>query len=287
MRTLAQGGRLAHRRRVNVIMFALTAAAAALSIAMLFGILGYIAWKGVSSLNWDFLTRLPAPVGETGGGIGNAILGTAKIVGLASLIGIPVGVLGAVYLTEFGRGRVAFWIRYAADVLNGIPSIVMGIFAYTLVVLPMRGYSGLAGSVALAVIMVPIVLRNTEEFLHLVPQTIREAALALGVPQWKVVLRVVLPTASRGILTGCLLAASRIAGETAPLLFTALGNRFWDHGYLEPMAALPLAVFTYAISPYDELHRQAWAAALVLLAFVLIANIASRVLMRTKGGTRV
>src|SRR5262249_10233256 len=162
------------------------------------------------------------------------------------------------------------------DVLNGIPSIVIGIFAYTLVVLPMHHYSGLAGSVALGVIMVPIVLRNTEEFLRLVPQNIREGALALGIPRWKVVLRVVLPTASRGTMTGCLVAAARIAGETAPLLFTALGNAFWDQGYLHPMAALPLVVFTYAISPYDELHRQAWAAALVLLAFVLTANIISR-----------
>ena len=273
--------RLTRRRRTNVVMFALTAAAAAVSLLTLFLILGYIAWKGLSSLSWDFLTQLPKPVGEEGGGIANAIVGSGKIVGLACLLGVPVGVLGAVYLAEFGKGRTGFFIRYAADVLNGIPSIVMGIFAYTLVVLPMRHFSALAGSVALAVILIPIVLRNTEEFLRLVPHHLREAALALGVPPWKVIVRVVLPTASRGILTGVLLAASRIAGETAPLLFTAFGNRFWDSGYLHPMASLPLAIFTYAISPYDDWHRQAWAAALVLIFFVLGANIVSRLLIRS------
>jgi phosphate transport system permease protein len=235
-------------------------------------------------LSWSFLTQLPKPVGDEGGGIANAIVGSAKIVGLASLLAVPIGVLGAIYVSEYGRGRTAFWIRYAADVLNGIPSIVMGIFAYTLVVLPMRHFSALAGSVALAAIMAPIVLRNTDEFLQLVPQRLREGALALGVPRWKMILRIVLPTASRGILTGVLLAASRIAGETAPLLFTAFGNRFWDEGFLHPMAALPLAVFTYAISPYEEWHRQAWAAALVLITFVLAANLLSRMLRRSQAG---
>lgn len=271
------------RKLVNAAMLTLTGVCAALSLSVLFFILGYIAWRGFSSLSWEFLTELPAPVGEEGGGIANSIVGTVKIVGLAALMGVPVGVLGAVYLAEYGRGRAAFLIRYAADVLNGVPSIVMGIFAYTLVVLPMRRFSALAGSVALAVILVPIVLRNTEEFLRLVPGSIREAALALGIPRWKVILRVVLPTASRGIATGALLGLARVAGETAPLIFTAFGNRFWDSGYLHPMASLPLTIFTYAIAPYEDWHRQAWAAACLLLMLVLVVNAGARLLMRSKG----
>jgi len=272
--------RLTRRRRTNVVMFALTAAAAAVSLLTLFLILGYIAWKGLSSLSWDFLTQLPKPVGEEGGGIANAIVGSGKIVGLACLLGVPVGVLGAVYLAEFGKGRTGFFIRYAADVLNGIPSIVMGIFAYTLVVLPMRHFSALAGSVALAVILIPIVLRNTEEFLRLVPHNLREAALALGVPPWKVIVRVVLPTASRGILTGVLLAASRIAGETAPLLFTAFGNRFWSTDLTQPIASLTVQVYTYAISPYENRHRQGWAGALVLVGVVMALSPVARPVTR-------
>jgi phosphate transport system permease protein len=217
----------ARRRRVNALMLALTAACAALSASVLFAILGYIAWKGASSLSWAFLTNLPKPVGETGGGIANSIVGSAKVVGLAGLIGIPVGVASGVYLSEYGRrGRFAFCVRYAADVMNGVPSIVIGLFAYALIVMPMKKFSALSGSVALSLIMIPIVLRNTEEFLRLVPGTIREGALALGVPRWKVVLFVILPTAGRGILAGALLALSRVAGETAPLVFTAFGNRF-------------------------------------------------------------
>ena len=271
----------ARRRRVNALMLALTALCALLSASVLFAILGYIAWKGASSLSWAFLTNLPKPVGETGGGIANSIVGSAEVVGLAALMGIPVGVASGLYLSEYGRrGRFAFCVRFAADVMNGVPSIVIGLFAYALIVMPMKRFSALSGSVALAVIMVPIVLRNTEEFLRLVPATIREAALALGVPRWKVVLFVVLPTAGRGILTGALLALSRVAGETAPLVFTAFGNRFWGQGLLNPVATLPHTLYTYAISPYEDWHRQAWAAALILMAFVLAVNLAARVWLK-------
>jgi phosphate transport system permease protein len=204
---------------------------------------------------------------------------------LAGLIGIPIGVLAGVYLAEYGaRSRFAFWVRFAADVLNGVPSIVVGLFAYALIVIPLKHFSALSGSVALAVIMVPIVLRNTEEFLRLVPGTIREAALALGVPRWKVTLFVILPTAGRGILTGALLALSRVAGETAPLVFTAFGNRFWDQGWLNPIATLPHTLYTYAISPYEDWHRQAWAAALILMLFVLAVNATARVWLKPSSG---
>ncbi len=276
----------ARRRRLNAAMLAGTAVCAFLSASVLIAILAYIGWKGASSLSWPFLTNLPKPVGETGGGIANAIVGSAKVVGLAAVLGVPLGVASGVYLSEYGRrGRFAFCVRYAADVMNGVPSIVIGLFAYALIVMPMKRFSALAGSVALALIMVPIVLRNTEEFLRLVPPTIREAALALGVPRWKVVTFVVLPTAGRGILTGALLALSRVAGETAPLIFTAFGNRFWDQGLLSPIATLPHTLYDYAISPYDDWHRQAWAAALILMLFVLAVNVAARVWLRPSTST--
>ncbi len=275
------GAAYARRRRVNALMLALTALCALMSASVLFSILGYIAWKGASSLSWAFLTSLPKPVGETGGGIANSILGSAEVVGVAALIGVPVGVASGVYLSEYGRrGRFAFLVRYAADVMNGVPSIVIGLFAYALIVVPMKRFSALSGSVALALIMIPIVLRNTEEFLRLVPATIREAALALGVPRWKVIAFVVLPPAGRGILTGALLALSRVAGETAPLIFTAFGNRFWGQVLLNPVATLPHTLYTYAISPYEDWHRQAWAAALVLMAFVLAVNVAARLWLK-------
>lgn len=274
----------ARRRKVNALMFALTGLCAAVASGTLLAILGYIAWKGASSLNWDFLVQLPKPVGEHGGGIANSIIGSAKVVGLAGLMGVPVGVLGGVYLAEYGRGKFAFAVRYAADVMNGVPSIVIGLFAYALIVQPMKKFSALSGSVALAFIMVPIVLRNTEEFLRLVPGTIREAALALGVPRWKVTLLVILPTAGRGILTGALLALARVAGETAPLIFTAFGNRFYDNGWLNPIATLPHTIYTYAISPYEDWHNQAWAAALILMIFVLLVNVTARVWLRPSGG---
>ncbi|OGR94057.1 MAG: phosphate ABC transporter, permease protein PstA [Elusimicrobia bacterium RBG_16_66_12] len=272
----------ARRKKVNALMFALTAACAAVASGTLLAILGYIAWKGASALSWSFLMNLPRPVGEPGGGIANSIVGSAKVVGLAGALGIPVGVLGGVYLAEYGRGRYAFAVRYAADVMNGVPSIVVGLFAYALIVHPMKKFSALSGSVALAFIMVPIVLRNTEEFLRLVPGTIREAALALGVPRWKVTLLVILPTAGRGIVTGALLALARVAGETAPLIFTAFGNRFEGSGMLNPIATLPHTIYTYAISPYEDWHDQAWAAALILMAFVLAVNAATRLWLRPR-----
>ncbi len=272
----------ARRKKVNALMFALTAVCAAVASCALLAILGYIAWKGASSLSLAFLMNLPKPVGEHGGGIANSIVGSAKVVGLAGLIGVPVGVLGGVHLAEYGRGKYAFVVRYAADVMNGVPSIVVGLFAYAMIVHPMKKFSALSGSVALAFIMVPIVLRNTEEFLRLVPGTIREAALALGVPRWKVTLSVILPTAGRGILTGVLLALARVAGETAPLIFTAFGNRFYDNGWRNPIATLPHTIYTYAISPYEDWHNQAWAAALILMAFVLAVNITARLWLRPR-----
>jgi len=272
------------RKRIDRWMFALTGACTAVSLAVLGFILLYIAIRGIGSVNLAFLIRLPRPVGEAGGGIANAIVGSGEIVALAALFGVPVGVLGGLYLAEMGDGAMGFVIRYCADVLNGVPSIVMGVFAYALVVLPMRHFSALSGSVALAVIMIPLVLRTTEEFVRLVPGSIREAGLALGLPQWKVILLIVLPTASRGIITGVLLSISRIAGETGPLIFTAFGNRFWGHGMLEPMAALPLQIFTYTIAPYEDGRRQAWAAAFILMLVVLGGNIAARLLMRDRQG---
>ncbi|MFA6091359.1 MAG: phosphate ABC transporter permease PstA [Elusimicrobiota bacterium] len=274
----------ARRKQVDRFATALSAACAFFALAALFAILGYIASKGAAAVNWDFLTQLPKPVGEIGGGIANSIVGTAKIVGLAALLGGPIGILGGIYLSEYASSRTAFWVRYAADALNGVPSIVMGIFAYSIIVLPLKRFSGLAGSIALGVILIPIVLRNTEEFMRLVPRSVREGALALGIPRWKCVLRVALPTAAPGVLTGLLLGISRIAGETAPLIFTAFGNRFWDQGMLHPMASLPLTIYTYAISPYEDWHRQAWAGAFILLMFVLTANILARLLMRRPTG---
>ncbi|TBR24881.1 phosphate ABC transporter permease PstA [bacterium] len=278
------GRALGRRAAVNAVMFGLCGACALVSMSFLLAILGYIAFKGFSALSWSFLVNLPKPVGEAGGGIANAVIGSAKVVGLAGALGIPLGVAGAVYLAEYGNGRVGFWLRYAADVVNGVPSIVMGIFAYTVVVLPMGHFSGLAGSCALAGILVPMVMRTTEEFIRLVPSSVREAALALGLPRWKVVLRVVLPTASRGILTASLLGLSRVAGETAPLIFTAFGNRFMDSGMRQPVETLPHQIFTYAVSPYPDWHAQAWAAAFLLLMFVLAVNVAARLLLRPSAG---
>ena len=263
-------------------MFILTGTCTLFSLLVLFYILGYITVKGMGAISIQFLTNLPAPLGEKGGGIANAIVGSMKLVGAALLLAVPIGVLGAVYLAEYGNNRVGFWIRYSSDLLNGIPSIVVGIFAYSILVLPMRHFSAISGAVALAIIMIPFVLRNAEEFIRLVPRDVREGALALGIPQWKVILRVVLPSASRGILTGVVLGVSRVAGETAPLLFTAFGNRFWDDGWMNPIATLPTAIFTYAISPYPDWHEQAWAAAFVLLAVVLFGNILARTLLQSK-----
>lgn len=267
------------RQVMNIAAFGLTGLFAAITVSVLFFMLGYIAWHGVGALNWEFFTQLPKPVGESGGGMANAIVGTVKLLTLASLIGIPIGFFAGVYLSEFGKNRLGFWVRYATDLLNGVPSIVMGIFAYTLVVLPMRRFSTLAGGVALGIMMIPIAVRSTEEFLKLVPASVREAALALGIPQWKTILFVVIPAAFRGLLTGVLLDLARVAGETAPLLFTAFNNRVWSHGWLEPTASLPVMIFTYAIAPYEDWHRQAWAGALVLMMLVLLVNGGARLLL--------
>jgi phosphate transport system permease protein len=239
-------------------------------------ILFYLIQKGASSLNWAFFTGVPKPSGMTGGGMGNAIVGTLELLALGSVIGVPVGILGGVYLAEYGGERLNTWIRFWADVLNGVPSIVWGMVAYALVVLPMKGFSAWAGGLALGFIMVPLVLRTTEEVLVLVPRSYREAALALGLPQWKTIVRIVLPTAMRGIITGVLLAMGRVAGETAPLLFTAFGNSNWNHNLAQPIAALPLQIFSYAISPYDDWNRQAWAGALVLVAMTFCLSLGVR-----------
>ena len=236
--------------------------------------------EGASSLDLGFFTQLPKPVGEAGGGMANAIVGSLSLLGLAGLVGIPVGVLGGIYLSEFGTPRMNWAIRFAADILNGTPSIVWGIVVYALVVLPITGYSAYAGGLALGFMMIPLIIRTTEEMLALVPNSFREAAFALGIPHWRIVLNVVLKTARKGIITGILLAAARVAGETAPLLFTALGNSFWSHKLSEPIAALPLQIFTYAMQPYEDAHRQAWAGALVLILFALALNIGVRAMTR-------
>ncbi|MGH2348044.1 MAG: phosphate ABC transporter permease PstA [bacterium] len=265
------------RRRVtNTVMSAVTFLCTLGVLAPLFLILGFLLRTGVSALNLDFFTRLPGAAGEPGGGMANAIAGTIMLLGLAGLVGIPLGVLGGVFLAEYPNSRLGQVSRLTADVLNGMPSIVMGLFAYVLIVLPLRHFSALAGGVALGVMLIPTVVRTTEEIVRLVPQSIREASLALGIPVWKTTLRVVVPTASAGIVTGIMVGLARIAGETAPLLFTAFGNRFWNWDPLKPVAALPLQIFAYAISPFDDWHRQAWAGALVLVALVLLVNVAAR-----------
>jgi phosphate transport system permease protein len=262
------------------MMACLTAFAAFLVILPLLLILAFLVYQGASAVNLDFFTQLPKPVGEPGGGMANAIVGTLTLIGLASCLGLPLGILGGIYLAESRDRRLPWMIRFLADVLNGVPSIVIGIFAYTIVVLPMRHFSALAGGFALAVIMLPIVLRTTEELVRLVPASLREADLALGIPEWKVILRVVLPTARAGIITGVMVSVARIAGETAPLLFTAFGNRFWHHGLLQPIAALPLQIFAYAIAPYDDWHRQAWAGALVLIMMIFLSSLVARIVTR-------
>ena len=267
------------RKFVNVFMLSLTGVCALATVSVLFFILGYLLWYGGKSLNWAFFTHLPSPVGETGGGMANAIVGSGKLLLLASLVGVPVGILGGVYLAEFGGQTFSFVVRYTTDLLNGVPSIVMGIFAYTIIVLPMHHFSALAGGLALGVMMIPIAVRTTGESLRSVPGTLREGALALGTSKWKTVATVVMPAAMRGIVTGVMLTLARVAGETAPLLFTAFSNRFWSSGWNQPIASLPVMIYTYAIAPYDDWHRQAWAAGLVLLALVLVANIGARLVV--------
>jgi phosphate transport system permease protein len=262
----------AWRYAVNHAVTGLAVLSTLLVVAPLVAILIYLVYMGSSSLNLAFFTKIPAPVGETGGGMANAILGSGIVLGLCSVMGIPVGIAAGVYLAEFGRGKaLASAIRFTADVLNGVPSIVMGIAIYSLIVMRQQHFSAFAGGVALAIMMVPTITRTTEEMLATVPHAIREAALGLGVPKWRTVLSVSLKTASPGIITGCMLAFARVAGETAPLLFTAFGNQFWSFRLNEPIAALPLQIYVYAMSPYDEWHRLAWAGSLVLIVMIMVA----------------
>jgi phosphate transport system permease protein len=260
------------RALTDHLVTGLAVLATVLVVAPLVAIFIYLVYKGASSLNLDFFTQIPKPVGEPGGGMANAIGGSAMLLGLGSLIGVPIGIGGGIFLAEFGRGtKLANAVRFTADVLNGVPSIVMGIAAYSLVVVPQGHFSAFSGGVALGIMMIPIICRTTEEMLLMVPNAVREAALALGVPNWRSVLAITVKTASPGIITGCMLAFARVAGETAPLIFTAFGNAFWSSNLNEPIAALPLQIYVYAISPYEDWHRLAWAGALVLIVLIVLA----------------
>jgi phosphate transport system permease protein len=275
---------LRRRKATNVVMLGIMYVAAILATLPLVFILGHLLKEGASSISLDFFRRLPKPVGEAGGGMANAIAGTIALIGLASLIGLPIGVGAGLYLAEQRTTRLATAVRFLSDVLNGLPSIVMGIFAWQFLVKPVGHFSALAGGIALGAMMIPLVTRATEEMIRLVPISLREAALALGYPRWRTSLTVVLRTALPGIVTGALVAVARIAGETAPLLFTAFGNQFWSMSPGEPISALPLQIFNYAISPYDEWHRLAWAGALVLIALVLIISLIARFVTRSRFG---
>jgi phosphate transport system permease protein len=257
------------RRLTDHIATFVAATLSAIVVGTLVAIFAYLVIKGAGSVNWAFLTHTPRPVGEIGGGMANAIVGSALILGMATLIGIPLGIGAGIYLAEYGRNRLGSFIRFTADVLNGVPSIVIGLVAFGLVVFTEGHFSAFAGGVALAIMMVPMVARTTEEMLLLVPQAVREAAFGLGIPQWRTTISITLATARAGILTGIMLAFARVAGETAPLMFTALGNQFWSFSPNQPIAAVPLQIYTYALSPYDDWHRQAWAAALVLVALIV------------------
>ena len=269
------------RRATSALMTTFTALCTLLAVGLLLVILAYIALQGIGSLNLRFLVESPRPVGE-GGGIGNAILGSGVLLLLASALGLPLGIATGVYLSEFGRGRIAALIRFVVDTLTGIPSIVTGVFVYAIVVLPLKHFSALAGGIALALIMIPIIARTTEEMIKLVPHSLREGALALGAPQWRVTLGVVIPAAASGIATGVMLAIARVSGETAPLLFTAFGSRFFSYYLDQPIASLTVQIYNYAISPYDEWHAQAWAATLVLMTLILSINVVVRFLTRKR-----
>jgi phosphate transport system permease protein len=272
--------RLALRRKVtNAVMLTATGICTLIAVGVLFFILGYLLFNGGKSLSWDFFTKLPGAVGEPGGGMANAIVGSGKVLLLATLIGVPIGFLAGVYLAEYGGAQYSSVIRFVTDLLNGVPSIVMGIFAYTLIVLKMKHFSAFAGGVALGIMMIPIALRSTEEFLRAVPVSLREGAMALGATKWRTVATVVVPAAIRGIVSGMMLNLARVAGETAPLLFTALSNQYWSPGYNQPIATLPVMIYSYAIAPYPEWHQQAWAAGFVLLTLVLVVNITARTII--------
>jgi phosphate transport system permease protein len=270
------------RKGKSALASTLAFVCALLVIAPLALVLLHLLRSGLGSINWAFFTQLPKPVGASGGGMANAIVGSFQLLGLAAMVGIPVGVLGGVYLAEYGTARANWMLRFVADVLNGVPSIIWGVVVYGLVVLRFKSFSAYAGGLALGFIMIPLVMRTTEEVLLLVPAGYREASLALGIARWKTIVHIVMKTALKGIVTGVLLAFARVAGETAPLLFTAFGNRFWNHDLSEPIAALPLQIFTYAISPYDDWHRQAWAGALVLVVMIFLINVLVRFLTRER-----
>ena len=268
------------RRLTNHVMTGVAVLTVVIVLAPLVAIFGYLLYRGIGSMNWAFFTQTPKPVGEEGGGMANAIIGSILILGIASLIGVPFGVGAGIYLAEFGRNTFGKAIRFTADVLNGVPSIVIGIVAYAIVVLYQKHFSALAGGVALAIMMVPTISRTTEEMLLLVPQALREAAYGLGVPRWRTTLSITLRTATSGVITGIMLAFARVAGETAPLLFTAFGNQYWNLRTDQPTAALPLQIFVYANSPYDDWHRQAWAGSLVLIILIVSAIAAVRYAVR-------
>jgi phosphate transport system permease protein len=269
----------ASRKIINVAMLTLTGICTLLVLSVLLTILAYLLWKGAHALNLNFFIKLPAPVGESGGGVSNAIVGTLKLLALATVIGVPIGLLGGIYLSEFAGSWSAFTVRYTTDLLNGVPSVVMGIFVYTLVVLPMHHFSTLAGGIALGIMMIPIALRSTEDFLRAVPRSLREGGLALGASKSETIFTIVIPAAIYGIITGVMLDIARVAGETAPLLFTAFGNQFTSPGWLQPTASLPVVIYNYAISPYDEWHQQAWAAGFVLLSGLLVVSIVARLIL--------
>ncbi|MGA2053628.1 MAG: phosphate ABC transporter permease PstA [Opitutales bacterium] len=266
-----------YRKAKSACMSVISVTCAVLVVTPLILVLYHLVVQGIGSVNWAFFTQLPKPVGEVGGGMANAIVGTLELMGLALLFGMPIGLLGGIYLSEYGGNHINAWIRFGADVLNGVPSIVWGMVAYEMAVVPYKTFSAWAGGLALGFIMIPLVLRTTEEVLVLVPNAYREAGLALGIPRWKITVHIVLRTALKGIITGILLALGRIAGETAPLLFTAFGNSNWNHSLSQPIASLPLQIFAYAISPYDDWHRQAWAGALVLIFIVFCLSAGVRV----------
>jgi len=272
------------RKIQSGVIMALTASCALIALVPLFWILYFVVRQGITAVDLSFFTNLPKPVGESGGGMANAIVGTLILLGIAGLVGGPLGIIGGIYLSEYGKNRIGDGIRFAADVLVGVPSIVIGIFVYALFVIPMKGFSAIAGGVALGIMMIPIVMRTTEESLKMVPDSLREGSLALGATKWQTIVKVVLSGGKAGVITGFLLALSRVAGETAPLLFTALNNQYWSAKLDQPIASLPVQIYTYAISPYDDWHRQAWAGALVLIASVLAVNILARVVSRDAHG---
>jgi phosphate transport system permease protein len=274
------------RKFKSAFMQSLTCFCAVLVVLPLGLIFYHVTTEGIASVNWAFFTQLPKPVGEVGGGMANAIVGTFELLGLAALLGVPIGVLGGIFLSEYGSAGLNWWVRFGADILNGVPSITWGMVVWALVVVPMKGFSAWAGGIVLGMMMVPLIMRTTEEVLRLVPTGYREAALALGIAQWRTILQIVVRTALKGIVTGILLALARVAGETAPLLFTAFGNQYWNRKLSDPIAAVPLQIFNYARAPYDDWRRQAWAGALVLLVFVALINVTVRLLTRDRMSQR-